>query len=43
MFALQARMLGGWQRSVGRTVIGAPAIPGTRNGAGGGGAGPRPL
>jgi probable rRNA maturation factor len=28
MFTLQARLLGGWQRSVGRPVVGAPPIPG---------------
>ncbi len=28
MFTLQARLLGGWQASVGRTVVGAPAVPG---------------
>jgi len=27
MFTLQARLLGGWQRSVGRPVVGAPPIP----------------
>jgi probable rRNA maturation factor len=28
MFALQARLLGGWQSSVGRAVVGAPPVPG---------------
>ena len=28
MFALQARLLGGWQASVGRKVVGAPPVPG---------------
>ncbi len=28
MFTLQARLLGGWQTSVGRPVVGAPPIPG---------------
>jgi probable rRNA maturation factor len=28
MFTLQARLLGGWQSSVGRKVVGAPAVPG---------------
>ena len=27
MFTLQARLLGGWQTSVGRPVVGAPAVP----------------
>ncbi len=27
MFTLQARLLGGWQMSVGRAVVGAPAVP----------------
>lgn len=27
MFALQARLLGGWQTSVGRAVVGAPPVP----------------
>jgi probable rRNA maturation factor len=29
MFTLQARLLGGWQASVGRKVVGAPAVPGS--------------
>jgi probable rRNA maturation factor len=28
MFTLQARLLGGWQGSVGRKVVGAPPVPG---------------
>ena len=28
MFTLQARLLGGWQASVGRKVVGAPPVPG---------------
>jgi len=29
MFTLQARLLGSWQTSVGRAVVGAPPVPGT--------------
>jgi len=29
MFALQARLLGAWQTSVGRPVVGAPPVPGS--------------
>ena len=29
MFTLQARLLGGWQTSVGRPVVGAPPVPGS--------------
>jgi probable rRNA maturation factor len=29
MFTLQARLLGGWQASVGRKVVGAPPVPGS--------------
>src|SRR5205823_12973997 len=41
MFTLQARLLGGWQRSVGRPVVGAPAIPGAAASSANGGPGPR--
>ena len=41
MFALQARLLGGWQRSVGRPVVAAPAIPGAAPSSANGGPGPR--
>lgn len=29
MFTLQAKLLGGWQTSAGRPVVGAPAVPGS--------------